>query len=157
MKKAEKDIQMLGPKAVLEGNLVFDGSLFMNGHAKGSIESRNGTIVVGEDAVLHADIFVRTATISGEIKGTIRATERIELHPPARVYGDLNGPVVRIDAGVIFEGNCTIKPKEDAAPQTDQTLSANAAKTEKPLESSRKSQIQSDSAKNNEPGTSEAE
>ena len=57
MKKAEKDIQMLGPKAVLEGNLVFDGSLFMNGHAKGSIESRNGTIIVGEDAVLHADIF----------------------------------------------------------------------------------------------------
>ena len=96
MKKAEKDIQMLGPKAVLEGNLVFDGSLFMNGHAKGSIESRNGTIIVGEDAVLHADIFVRTATISGEIKGTIRATERIDLHPPARVYGDLNAPVVQL-------------------------------------------------------------
>ena len=157
MKKAEKDIQMLGPKAVLEGNLVFDGSLFMNGHAKGSIESRNGTIIVGEDAVLHADIFVRTATISGEIKGTIRATERIDLQPPARVYGDLNAPVVRIDAGVIFEGNCTIKPKEDVAPQTDQMLSANAAKTEKSPESSRKSKIQSGSAKNNEPGTGSAE
>ena len=157
MKKTDKDIQMLGPKAVLEGNLVFEGSLFMNGHAKGSIESRNGTIVVGEDAVLHADIFVRTATINGEIKGTIRATERIELQPPARVYGDLNAPIIRIDVGVIFEGNCTIKPKEDAAFQTDQMLSASAGKTEKPLESSRKSQIQSGSAKNNEPGTSAAE
>jgi cytoskeletal protein CcmA (bactofilin family) len=154
MKKADKDIQMLGPQAVLEGNLVFEGSLFMNGHAKGTIESRSGSIVVGEDAVLHADIYVRTATINGEINGTIRATERIELHPPARVYGHLNAPIVRIDAGVILEGNCMIKPKEDAASQTDRMLSTNAEKTEKPIKSSQKSQVQSGSAKNNEPGTS---
>jgi cytoskeletal protein CcmA (bactofilin family) len=141
MKKADKDIQMLGPKAVLEGNLVFEGSLFMNGHAKGTIESRNGAIVVGEDAVIHADIFVRSATIKGEIKGTIRATERLELHPPARVYGDLNAPVVLIDAGVIFEGNCTINPKEAADSQTDQMLSTSAAKTDKPMKPSRKSQV----------------
>ena len=157
MKNTDKDIQMLGPQAVLEGNLVFEGSLFMNGHAKGAIESRNGAIVVGEDAVIHADVFVRSATINGEIKGTIRATERIELHPPARVYGDLNAPVVVIDAGVIFEGHCTIKPKEDASPQTDQMLSTNAEKSAKPMKSSRKTPVQFGSAKNNEPGTSAQE
>ena len=157
MNKTDKDIQMLGPQAVLEGNLVFEGSLFMNGHAKGTIESRNGAIVVGEDAVLHADIFVRSATINGEIKGTIRATERIELHPPARVYGDLNAPIVLIDAGVIFEGNCMIKPIEDAASQTDRMLSANAEKTEMSMKSSQKSQYQSGSAKKNEPKTSAQE
>ena len=157
MKKADKDIQMLGPQAVLEGNLVFEGSLFMNGHAKGTIESRSGSIVVGEDAVLHADIFVRSATINGEINGTIRATERIELRPPARVYGDLDAPVVLMDAGVIFEGKCTIKPKEDAVSQTDRMLSTNAGKTEKPMKSSRKSQVQSGSSKKKEPGTSAQE
>jgi cytoskeletal protein CcmA (bactofilin family) len=115
MKKADKDIQMLGPQSVLEGNLVFEGTLFLNGHVKGAIESRAGAIVVGEDAVIHADVFVRTATINGEIKGTVRATERIRLHPSARLYGALNAPVVQIDAGAIFEGKCTIKPKEDAA------------------------------------------
>jgi cytoskeletal protein CcmA (bactofilin family) len=152
MKATDKDIQMLGPQSVLEGNLVFEGSLFMNGHAKGAIESRNGSIVVGEDAVIHADIFVRAATINGEINGTIRATERIELHPPARVYGDLNAPVVIIDAGVIFEGKCMIKPKEDAASQPDPLLSTGAGKTENPMKSSGKPQEQSGSAKKNEPG-----
>jgi len=115
MKKTDKDIQMLGPQSVLEGNLVFEGTLFLDGHVKGAIESRDGAIVVGEGAVIHADVFVRTATINGEIKGTVRATERIRLHPPARLYGALNAPVVQIDAGAIFEGKCTIKPKEDAA------------------------------------------
>ena len=153
MKKTDKDIQMLGPQAVLEGGLVFEGSLFMNGHAKGTIESRNGSIVVGEDAVLHADIFVRSATINGEVKGAIRATERIELHPPARVYGDLDAPIVRIDAGAIFEGYCMIKPQEDAASKAEQMLSTTAAKTEKPVKSSPESQIQFDSAQNKKQGT----
>jgi cytoskeletal protein CcmA (bactofilin family) len=142
MKKTDKDIQMLGPQAVLEGNLVFEGSLFMNGHAKGTIESRSGSIVVGEDAIIHADIFVRSATIKGEIKGAIRATERIELHPPARVYGDLDAPIVRIDAGVIFEGNCMIKPREASVPPTEKMLSASAEETENPMKSPQKSQAQ---------------
>jgi cytoskeletal protein CcmA (bactofilin family) len=147
MKNTDKDIQMLGPQVVLEGNLVFEGTLYMNGHVKGAIESRSGAIVIGEDAVIHADVFVRTATIKGEIKGTVRATECIELHPPARVYGDLNAPAVQIDAGVIIEGKCTIKPKEEAASQTDQMLSTNAEKTAEPIKSSQKSQVHSDPPK----------
>ena len=47
MKKLDKDIQMLGPQAGLEGNLVFEGTLFMNGHVKGAIESRAGSVVIG--------------------------------------------------------------------------------------------------------------
>jgi cytoskeletal protein CcmA (bactofilin family) len=104
MKKTNKDIAILGPQTVLEGNLVFEGTLFLNAHVNGSIESRTGEIVIGEDAVIHADVFVRTATIKGEIKGTVRATELIELQPPARMHGDLYAPVVQIDTGVIFAG-----------------------------------------------------
>jgi len=112
MKNIDKDNQMLGPQSVLEGNLVFEGTLFLNCHVRGAIESRTGAIVIGEDAVIHADVFVRTAIINGEIKGTVCATERIELRCPARLYGDLNSPVVQIDAGVIFDGKCTMKPKK---------------------------------------------
>ena len=151
MKKSERDIQMLGSQAVLEGNLVFEGSLFMNGHAKGTIESRSGSIVVGEEAVLHADIFVRNATINGEINGTIRAAERIELHPPARVNGVLEAPIVVMDEGVIFDGNCRIKPKAAAASQTARMPSGNAEKTENPAGSTGKSPAPSGATKNNEP------
>ena len=154
MKKSDRDIQMLGPQAVLEGNLVFEGSLFMNGHAKGTIESRSGSIVVGEAAVLHADIFVRAATINGEINGTIRAAERIELHPPARVSGVLEAPVVVMDEGVIFDGNCRIKPKEYGDSQTGRIPSTGSEQTENPAKSSRKSQEPSGAAENKESETS---
>ncbi len=147
MKKLDKDIQMLGPQAVLEGNLVFEGTLFMNGHVKGGIESRAGSVVIAEDAVIHADIFVRTATVNGEVNGTVRATERIELNPPARMYGDLTAPVVVIHEGVIFEGNCTIKPKDDSLSQAEPKLSTIADESAEALESSRKSNKSLGSAK----------
>ncbi len=129
MKNPEKDIQMLGPQVAMEGTLVFEGTLYMNGHIKGSIESREGPIVVGESAVIHADVFVRNATINGEIKGSVRATDRIELHPPARVFGDINAPDVLIEAGVIFEGKCAIKPKTktEATSKPGQVLAINPA------------------------------
>ncbi len=121
MKKQTNDIQMLGPQMTLEGTLVFEGTLILNGHAQGTIESKDGTIVVGEQAVIQADILVRNATISGEIRGTVRASERIELHPPARVFGDLTAPVVLMDAGVAFDGKCTTAQKGDASEQVFET------------------------------------
>ena len=107
-KKATQGIQtFLGPQTTLEGTLTFTGTVRLDGHFTGTIESEGGTMIVGEKAVINADIAVRKATISGEVRGNINAAERIELHPPARVFGDLTAPVVLIDEGVVFDGKCT--------------------------------------------------
>jgi len=119
MKKSEKGIQtFLGPQTTLEGKLVFKGTVRLDGHLMGAVESKEGVVIVGEKAVIHADILVNTATVSGEVRGDIRATDRIELHPPARVFGDLSAPVVIIDVGVVFDGKCTTTPKDYTASET---------------------------------------
>ncbi len=119
MKKAKKGIQtFLGPKTTLEGKLAFEGTVRLDGHFTGTIESKEGVMIVGEKAVVQADILVHTVTISGEVSGNIRATNCIELHPPARVHGDLNAPVVVIDAGVVFHGNCTMESDNEPACKT---------------------------------------
>jgi len=111
-KKTQQGIQtFLGPQTTLEGTLTFTGTVRLDGHFSGNIESDEGTIIVGKKAVINANISVHTATVSGEVKGNINATDRIELRPPARVYGDLNAPVVLIDEGVVFDGKCSAAPK----------------------------------------------
>ena len=118
MKNTDKDIQMLGPQVALEGSLVFEGTLFINGHVKGTLESGTGTIVIGESAVIHADVFVRNATVSGEVKGTVRATELIKLQPSARVNGALYAPRMQIEAGAMINGRCST----DEAPSGEKTV-----------------------------------
>lgn len=110
MKKLKEAIQtFIGPEAALEGKLVFEDTVRLDGHFTGSVESKEGTIIVGEKGVIHADIWVQTAIVSGEVNGNISATGRIELHRPARIFGDLSASAVVIDAGVAFEGSCTTK------------------------------------------------
>lgn len=111
MKKNNRGIQtFLGPETTLEGKLAFEGIVRLDGHFSGTIESKDGVMIVGEQAVINADIVVHTATVSGEVSGNVHATDCIELHQPARVFGDLYAPVVVIDAGVVFRGNCTMAP-----------------------------------------------
>lgn len=110
MNISTKGIQtFLGPETTLEGKLSFNGTVRLDGHLTGSIESKEGVIVVGENAVVDADIFVHTAVVYGEVSGNIRAANRIELHQPARLFGDLRAPVVTIDPGVTFHGNCRME------------------------------------------------
>lgn len=119
MKKSKKQIQtFLGFGTTLEGKLVFEGTVRLDGHFTGSIESKEGLMVIGEKAIIRADILVHTAVVCGEVSGNIRATGRIELHQPARVFGDLCAPVVIIDAGVVFCGNCSMEAKDDATSKT---------------------------------------
>ena len=37
------------------------------------------------------------------------AKEKIEVYPPGRVVGDIHAPVILIESGVIFNGNCSMK------------------------------------------------
>jgi len=109
VKNADTAIQtFLGPETTLEGKLAFEGTVRLDGHFTGTIESKDGVVIIGDEAVIRADILVHTATVSGEVSGNIKASHCIELHPPARVFGEINAPTVVIASGVVFRGNCTM-------------------------------------------------
>ena len=74
---------------------------------------------MGEKAVVEAKITVGVAIIMGEVQGTIDAQDRIEIYSPGRVIGDIQAPVITVDEGGIFNGNCIMK---------DQTISSKKKK-----------------------------
>ena len=89
----------------MEGRYSFRGTVMLNGKFKGEISSGD-TLIIGERAVLEADVRAGRVTVSGEVTGNLRATERIELKRTARVFGDVEAPVVIVEEGVLFEGHC---------------------------------------------------
>jgi cytoskeletal protein CcmA (bactofilin family) len=118
VKKTEEIHAFLGPQTAVEGNLKVDGTVRIDGRLKGSIASEGCTMIVGEKAFIEADISVHTITVSGEVKGNVNASHRIQLCPTARVFGDLHAPEVLVDAGAVLDGRCTIKPKDPASSET---------------------------------------
>jgi len=103
----------LGKDTVFEGKLSFTGSVRLDGDFKGEVLTE-GTLVIGDSAKIEADIHVSHIIISGEIRGNIIASDRIEIKSPGKVFGNIQAPTVIIEEGVIFEGNCRMQTaKED--------------------------------------------
>ena len=103
----------------IDGKITFTGTVLLNGRVRGEIVSTD-TLVIGEKGVVNASIRAGVVEVSGEVVGNISATERIELHPSCRVYGDIEAPVVTIDEGALLEGQCRmtkLRPADIAAPQ----------------------------------------
>jgi cytoskeletal protein CcmA (bactofilin family) len=116
-------LTLLGRDTIIEGNLIFNETIRVDGRIKGKLTSAEGTVIVGEDAVLDADIQVGVAIIRGRINGRVEASQRIEVHAPAQVNGDIAAPSVAIGSGVVFNGNC-IMPHP--SPNGDQPPAARA-------------------------------
>jgi cytoskeletal protein CcmA (bactofilin family) len=104
----------------IEGKYTFSGTVMLNGRFKGEIVS-NDNLIVGDKGVVNASIRAGVVMISGEVVGNVLATERVELRGNAKVFGDVEAPVVVIHEGVLFEGHCRMtksRPVEAAARET---------------------------------------
>lgn len=106
--KPEEIIAFLGKGTSFKGIITYNGTIRVDGNVEGEIIS-NGTLVVGEDATIDAEISVGKIISSGKINGNIIAKERIHLMHPAIQNGSVMAPILIIDEGVRFNGNCEMK------------------------------------------------
>jgi cytoskeletal protein CcmA (bactofilin family) len=105
----------------IEGRYTFSGTVMVNGRFKGEI-STNDTLIIGDKGVINGDIRAGQVLISGEVVGNVSAAERIELKRTARVFGDVEAPVVVVEEGVLFEGHCRmtkVNPNTEVFPTRD--------------------------------------
>jgi cytoskeletal protein CcmA (bactofilin family) len=96
----------------IEGKYTFSGTVLLNGKFQGEIASPD-TLIIGERGVVNASVRAGTLVVNGELVGDVHASERVELAGKARVFGDLESPVIVLEEGVMFEGHCRM-PKPGA-------------------------------------------
>lgn len=87
------------------GELSFKKSLQINGTFDGEILS-GGFLVIGEGAVVKANIRAKSVILMGTVHGNIEATTRIEIHASGKLYGNIRTAKLQIADGVVFEGKC---------------------------------------------------
>jgi cytoskeletal protein CcmA (bactofilin family) len=89
----------------VRGDLSFEETFRIDGRFEGKIRS-GSELIIGDEADVTAEIEVGRLSVNGTLKGSVRATERVELLAGARVMGDIATPVLRIEEGAHFEGSC---------------------------------------------------
>jgi cytoskeletal protein CcmA (bactofilin family) len=89
----------------LQGELIFEETFRIDGRFQGKIRS-GSELILGDTADVTGEIEVGRLSVNGSLKGTVRATERVELHSRARVEADVTTPVLKIEEGARFDGSC---------------------------------------------------
>jgi cytoskeletal protein CcmA (bactofilin family) len=104
-KKDQDIIAFLGKGTEFKGVITYHGTIRIDGSVEGEIITE-GTLIIGETAVLQAEVTAGTVISAGKITGNITAHEKIQLLPPAALDGSIKTPLLIIEEGVRFNGHC---------------------------------------------------
>jgi cytoskeletal protein CcmA (bactofilin family) len=107
----------VGNGTVMAGEAIFKGMLRVDGNLTGHVTSEDGTLLVGANGQVDANVDVCIATVHGTVNGDIIASKRIELGRSAKVVGNIQTPALVIEQGAILEGSCRMLMKSDEKPK----------------------------------------
>ena len=94
----------MGPQDILEGKLIYDGSVHADGRLEGEVRA-SGNIDVANGANVKALLEGSNVTLKGNVEGMVTARDKLTLGRNARLSGDIQVRRLQIDDGATLNGN----------------------------------------------------
>ena len=108
-------VTTIGPTIVISGELTSGEDITVQGRVNGQVMVRESVLTIGEQAQLKADVRGARVLVQGRLKGSIVASQRIELAPSAAVEGSLSANQVVLTDGTHFNGRIDMDQRTIAA------------------------------------------
>ena len=116
--------KILDVDASMQGTITFKDpvNLRINGSFEGKLDTR-GTLTIGENAKVRAEIHGDRIVVAGKVKGDVTATQNLSIVAPGTVEGNIVTPRLSMTEGAIIEGQVAmLGVKEGGALDTNLTL-----------------------------------
>jgi excisionase family DNA binding protein len=115
--------RVLDVDASMQGTLIFKDpvNLRINGRFEGTLNTK-GNLMIGEHAVVNADVTGETIMIAGKVNGNVTALKELKLISPASVVGDIRTPLLSVAEGAMLEGNCSMRNRPRSDKETVQNI-----------------------------------
>lgn len=98
---------LIGATTRIQGDIRFSGGMRIDGEVKGNVIADQGEaslLVISEQGRIEGDVKVANLVVSGEINGAVESSGMLELHPKARINGDVNYKQLEMHAGALISG-----------------------------------------------------
>ena len=128
---ASSSKNILNSDVEIKGNLKFSGDLAFEGKLEGEIHS-DGTLELGDGAVVNGNIHVNNVVVRGKITGNITAKEKIDLKAKTELFGDIRASRLTIEEGVTYVGKTEVNPNKVTPSAAPSGKSPEASKATEP-------------------------
>lgn len=112
---ASGGVARLGASLHVKGEITGNEDLAIDGSVEGLVNLEDRRLTIGASARLTADVIAREVVVYGNVKGNLRARDRIEIKKDGSVVGDLTTARIMIEDGAYFKGSIEIDKSGDAA------------------------------------------
>jgi cytoskeletal protein CcmA (bactofilin family) len=100
----EPGLSVIAPGMRVEGELVTDGVVKIEGTVAGTVRAEQ-QVLVAKGGLVEGDIHTREAILGGEVRGSILAQERVEVQASSVVQGDISTQRIVIHEGGEVNGH----------------------------------------------------
>jgi len=105
---ADRATARLGSSLHVKGEITGNEDLQIDGSVEGLIQLDERKLTVGATSKVTADVIAREVVVYGNVKGNLRAKDRIEIKKDGSVIGDLTTSRIMIEDGAYFKGSIEI-------------------------------------------------
>src|SRR5277367_6735091 len=111
----------LGSTLHVKGEITGNEDLLIDGSVEGLVQLEDRKLTVGASAKVTADVIAREVVVYGNVKGNLRARDRIEIKKDGSVVGDLTTARISIEDGAYFKGSIEIDKTGDEADKSSRS------------------------------------
>jgi cytoskeletal protein CcmA (bactofilin family) len=108
-------IARLGASLHVKGEITGNEDLAIDGSVEGLVQLEDRKLTIGASARVTADVIAREVVVYGNVKGNLRARDRIEIKKDGSVVGDLTTARIMIEDGAYFKGSIEIDKTGDSS------------------------------------------
>jgi len=101
----------MGPNDSLEGKLVYDGHVHVDGRAEGEFKV-TGNLDIAQGATARISIEAANVTVKGQVEGAVTARDKLTLAKNARLSGDIVVRRLQIEDGASLNGHVRMGDSE---------------------------------------------
>jgi cytoskeletal protein CcmA (bactofilin family) len=109
----------LGASLHIKGEITGNEDLQIDGSVEGLVQLEDRKLTVGASARVTADLIAREILVYGNVKGNLRARDRIEIKKDGSVVGDLTTARIMIEDGAYFKGSIEIEKAGEPSDSSD--------------------------------------
>ncbi len=113
----------------IKGEITGSEDLFVDGPVEGKLNLANGSLTVGPNGSIKADVSAREVIVRGRVEGKIAGRERVQLWSTGHVTGEVQTQRLAIEDGAVLRGKVETgraadKGLEERAPATGKSSDA---------------------------------
>jgi len=116
-------VAFIGHGVEFTGVIKYQGSVRVDGKLDGEVHA-DGTLYLGEQAIITAKITAQSVISKGQITGDIKAKDKVQLLAPSKFEGSVKTPSLLMEEGVIFNGTCEMDPRKGTESKYQKPVSA---------------------------------